>query len=140
MLTLEDQILCLNNVANHLSDNGKFIFDVFIPDPGILANGFTKYMDFEDEYEMGMKFRRYVSTESDMVNQITSISWELEWESEKGLERKTWDMPFRFFFRYELEHLISLSALRLDNCYGDFNQSSLNKDSRELVMICSRSD
>ena len=40
VIELEDQLKFLNGVADHLVTGGKFIFDLYVPDPAILLEGF----------------------------------------------------------------------------------------------------
>jgi len=44
----------------------------------------------------------------------------------------------RSFFRYELEHLIRLSNLKLEAGYGDYGENPVGKDSKDFVLVCSR--
>ena len=39
IIEIEDQLKVLNNVAHHLAENGRFIFDVFIPNHKMIACG-----------------------------------------------------------------------------------------------------
>ena len=49
-----------------------------------------------------------------------------------------WEMPLRFFFRYELEHLVERSYFRRYKIVGDFHGNELNRDSREFIVICQK--
>ncbi len=138
VIDVADQIKFLNNVWEHLDEQGKFIFDLFVPDPGLLKDGIDKVTDFEGEYEPGKKLRRTVSSYPDIVNQILDITMKFEWEENNTWLSGEWKMKLRFFFRYELEHLIRLSRLNLENIFGDYNESLLNNDSKEFVVICKR--
>jgi len=46
------------------------------------------------------------------------------------------EFQLRFFFRFELEHLVHRSHLKLEAIYGDFNETPLNSESREFVVVC----
>ena len=60
------------------------------------------------------------------------------WE-ENGKELSdTWEFDMRFFFRYEIEHLIARSRLKLKAIYGDYEQNDLTKDSRDFVVLCTK--
>jgi SAM-dependent methyltransferase len=138
LINVSDQMKFLNNIWKHLEKDGRFIFDLFVPDPGLLYKGMEKVMDFEGEYEPGKKLRRITSSLPDIVSQIMDITMKFEWEENNQWLSGEWNLKFRFFFRFELEHIIRLSKLRLENIYGDFNEGSLNKDSKEFIIICSR--
>jgi SAM-dependent methyltransferase len=138
VIDVTDQVKFLNNVREHLEEKGTFIFDLFIPDPGLLRNGIDNVTDFEGEYEPGKKLRRTVSSCPDIVNQILDITMKFEWIENNNWLSKTWKMKLRFFFRYELEHLIRLSGLNLENIFGDYKGNLLSKASKEFVVVCHR--
>lgn len=137
----DDQLRALNNVRDHLEENGIFIFDVFIPDPAQLIKGFDNYMDFEGEYEPGRKIRRFVTTVPDLVNQIIDVNFRLEWDDEDGIKNDVFRFPMRFYFRYELEHLLERSGFGKNYIImGDYNETPLNKNSKEFIVICHRQE
>lgn len=138
LLDKHEQIKAINNVYNHLNEEGRFIFDVFVPNLNQLINGFRNQMDFEGEYEPGHKVRRYVSTIPDLINQTIQINFDMEWEENDQMMHDRWTLPFRFFFRYELEHLIERSQFKEYVIYGDYNRNELNKESKEFVIICKK--
>jgi SAM-dependent methyltransferase len=133
-----DQLRALNNVWKHLAKGGRFIFDTFIPDLKALINGLDKVCDFEGEYEPGRKVRRIVSTKPDLLKQLININFRLEWETENNLKAEEWDFPLRYFFRYELEHLVERSLFEEYRMYGDYNEKSLDNDSRDYIIICKK--
>jgi SAM-dependent methyltransferase len=138
LIEVTDQLKFLDNIWEHLEEGGTFIFDLFIPNPELLHKGIDKVMDFEGEYEPGKKLRRITSSFSDIVSQILDITMLFEWEENNQWLSGEWKFKLRYFFRYELEHLLSLSKLNLVNIFGDYNEGSLNKNSREFIIICRR--
>lgn len=134
----DDQLKALNNVYDHLNENGKFIFDVFVPDLNQLIKGIDHVTDFEGEYEPGRKVKRTVTTKPDLINQIINIVFLLEWDDDDGYKRKEWNTSLRFFFRYELEHLIERSEFNKYHISGDFKESELKPDSREFIITCTK--
>ncbi len=139
LLEKEEQIRALNNVYKHLLPGGSFVFDAFVPDPGILHNGIDRQTDFDDEYEPGKKLRRIVTSMPDLVNQILNILFRLEWEEDDGLKIEEWKVPLRIFFRYELEHLIERSLFEEYSIIGDYSGKALDEDSKEFIVICKKS-
>jgi SAM-dependent methyltransferase len=138
VLEKDEQIRALNNVYDHLGKNGKFIFDAFVPDLNQLLNGINNQIDFEGEYEPGKKVRRSVSTSPDLINQLINIRFYLEWDEDNKLKHEEWKVPLRYYFRYELEHLIERSKFEKYKIYGDYQGTELNQKSREFVMICQK--
>jgi SAM-dependent methyltransferase len=138
LLEKDEQIRAINNVYEHLENNGKFIFDAFIPDLNQLLNGINNYVDFEGEYEPGKKIKRIVSTRPDLINQLINIRFHLEWDEDNELKHEEWRVPLRFYFRYELEHLIERSRFERYKILGDYQGNVLNQKSKEFIIICQK--
>ena len=138
LLEKDEQIKALNNVYNHLKPNGRFIFDTFVPDLKQLINGLDNQTDFESEYEPGKKVKRIVSTRPELINQVININFRLEWDEENKVKHEDWKLPLRFFFRYELEHLIERSKFENYRILGDYQGNDLNEKSKEFIMICQK--
>jgi SAM-dependent methyltransferase len=138
LLNIEEQIKAIDNVYNHLNSNGRFIFDAFIPDLNQLIKGINNQMDFEGEYDSGQKIRRFVSTSPNLINQTIQVNFHLEWEEKNELKHDDWILPLRFFFRYELEHLLERTKFEKYKIYGDYKGSELNKESKDFIVICQK--
>lgn len=139
LLTKEEQIMALDNVFDHLNKNGKFIFDVFIPDLNQLLKGLNNVMDFDGEYAPDKKLRRFVSTTPDLVNQIINVNFRLEWERGTDIKQGEWEVPMRFFFRYEIEHLVERSKFSKNyKIFGDYKEKPLNQGSKEFLIVCKK--
>lgn len=138
LLTVEEQFKALDTVYAHLNPNGIFIFDLFVPNLKMLHDGLDHVKDFEGEYSHGKKLIRYSSMYADPVNQISHVTFKLVWD-EDGIEKaEEWKTNLRFFFRFEIEHLINQSKLQLLNIFGDFEEHELNKHSKEFIVECKR--
>ncbi|NSW95076.1 MAG: class I SAM-dependent methyltransferase [Bacteroidales bacterium] len=138
LLTKEDQTKALKNVRRHLNSGGKFIFDVFVPDLNYLIKGIDNVTDFEGEYKPGRKIKRIVNTTPDLINQTIDITFRYEWEDDDSLICKEWKSMLRFFFRYELEHLVERAGFSEFSILGDFEGHLLGKDSKEFIMVCKK--
>ncbi len=138
LLSVEDQLKALNAVHAHLKPGGRFIFDLFVPNLKMLHEGLDQKRDFEGEYEPGKKLIRYSSMQADPVNQISHVTFKLVWDEEGKEKTEEWEIEMRFFFRYEIEHLIHRSKLQLIKIYGGFNEHELNRHSKEFIVVCKR--
>jgi SAM-dependent methyltransferase len=137
---LEGQLRLLNNVHAHLLPGGHFVFDLYVPDPRILADGMAEHVDFDGEYAPGRRLRRLVSARSDVVSQRTFGRMRFLWDEDGEQRQGDWDFVLRFFFRYELEHLVARSRLTLESLHGDFQGGALTPDSKEFVVTCRRTE
>jgi SAM-dependent methyltransferase len=136
VLEVRDQRALLNNVYDHLNPGGAFIFDLFVPNPQLLANGIENLTDYSGEYEPGKSIKRIVWSKPDLVNQILNITMKFIWDEGEEIIEKEWNMKLRFYFRYELEHLVSSSKLHLESIYGDYKEGQLCPDSKDFIVHC----
>jgi SAM-dependent methyltransferase len=136
LIDVEDQIRCFNRINEHLEPGGRFIFDLYVPDLNILLNGTHDHVDFEGEYEKGKKLIRITSANADLIDQISHVQMKFKWDEGGQEQNAVWNFPMRFFFRYELEHLIRLSNLKLEAIYGDYQETPVHKDSKDFVIVC----
>jgi SAM-dependent methyltransferase len=136
LMETADQAAVLDHVYDNLDEGGSFIFDLFIPDPGLLANGMHEVADFEGEYAPGETVRRITSSHSDIIKQITYVTFRFEW-TEKGEKfSETWDTQLRLFFRYELEYLLRRSKFSRYQVFGNYLENPLNQSSKDFVVVC----
>ena len=79
-----------------------------------------------------------ISSNSDMASQTSNVRMKLKWDEDGQKREAEWSFLMRFFFRYELEHLVRLSNLKLEAVYGDYGENPVGKDSKDFVLVCSR--
>jgi hypothetical protein len=44
----------------------------------------------------------------------------------------------RYFYRYEIEHLLARAGFRIVELFGDYDQSPLANDSPEMIFVAER--
>jgi hypothetical protein len=111
---------------------------MFIPDLNVLANGIPEQVDFEGEYEKGNKLIRITSANYDLSQQIGNVQMKFKWDKDGRKQEAVWKFPIRFYFRFELEHLVRLANLELEAIYGDYQGNPVNKESTDFVLVCKR--
>jgi SAM-dependent methyltransferase len=134
----DDQMKALDNIYSNLNTGGFFIFDLFIPDLKMLVTGLDNVTDFDGEYEPGCRLRRIVTTKPDLINQLINITFRMEWNDKKGDHAEEWNTSLRYFFRFELEHLLERSKFKDFKITGDFMGNELNSDSKEFIILCKK--
>jgi SAM-dependent methyltransferase len=140
LITVEEQKACLNCIGRHLQPGGRLLFDVFNPRLDRLFD--TKYfVEVDDMPETalpdGRRFRR--------ANRISAFHRDRQYNDMEIIyyitypdgrtERLVWSFPMRYFFRYELEHLLELSGFRVTGLFGDFDGSSYAAGSPEMIFV-----
>jgi len=137
--SIEDQLRLLDTAHEHLVPGGTLIFDLYVPNLRLLLEGLSENCDFDGEWAPGRRLRRFTaSAPADLSRQTNRVRMRFEWEEEDGQHRDTWEFEMRFYFRFEIEHLVARSKLRLEALHGDFEGGPLTAASRELVVVCRR--
>jgi len=145
LVSVEDQTACLRRVHQHLARDGKLILDLFHPDPGKLVGPVT-LEEIEDVAEVplpgGRKFRRtFRITGFHRVEQYNDVELIYYVTHPDGrTERFVQAFPMRYFYRYEIEHLLARTGFRIVELFGDYDQSPLTNDSPEMIFVAERAE
>ena len=136
LYNVEDQLACLACVRRHLAPGGVFAFDVF--NPRLSRMGVDEEPEAED-----LRFRlegdtvvRYVSVTRDRARQRIHVRMRYE-RSRDGrvLADEVVEFDMRYFFRYELEHLLRRAGFEELTLYGDFDQSPVTDGCPAFVWV-----
>jgi SAM-dependent methyltransferase len=140
LVAVENQLACLRCVHRHLQPGGILAFDLFqvlfekITDP-------RRAEESEDlpEFELpdGRRMRRcnrFAATHrAEQYNDVELIYYLAH--PDGRTERLVQEFPFRYFFRYEVEHLLARTGFDLEAIYGDFDKSPLADGSPEMIFV-----
>lgn len=144
LLTVDDQLACLQSIRRHLLDGGVLIIDVFNPSlPHLVDDQYLRETD-EAEFTLpdGREVKRRVRvTSRDYFGQIidSETSYYVS-HSDGRKERLVHRFQLRYFFRYEIEHLLIRSGFSVDNVYADYDKSPFgSKYPGELIVIARKS-
>jgi len=140
LLAVEEQLACLAQVRRHLAPDGRFVFDVFHPDPRRLSDP-SAAVEQEDVPELelpdGRRYRRAArvaaSHRARQVNDVELVSY----VTHPGgrVERLVDAFPMRYYFPFELEHLLARAGFDVVAIYGDFDRTPLGDRSPELIVV-----
>jgi SAM-dependent methyltransferase len=145
LISVEDQLSCLETVNRHLHAGGTLILDFFQVDPR--RYGRPSYMieveDFpEVELPDGRTFRRahriVTRHRAEQYNDIELIYY-VTYPNGKSL-RLIQEFPLRYLFRYEAEHLLERTGFEVVEVFGDFDKSELSDDSPEMIFVVEKRD
>jgi hypothetical protein len=144
LISIEEQKACLECTYQHLVSDGFIIFDVFHPFPPRLVPDSKYTTEIEDVPEIklpdGRKFRRTVRTAAfhrdQQYNDIEIIYYVTHPNDQT--ERLVQSFPMRYFYRYEIEHLLSLCGFRVVDLYGDFDKSEFIDNSPEMIFVAQK--
>jgi SAM-dependent methyltransferase len=136
--TVGEQLSFLRCVREHLDPGGRLVFDVFNPSLVRLAAEISTE-EVEDTPELlladGRRVRRTFrivrKRHAEQCNDIELIYYIDD-------RRMVQSFPMRYFFRFELEHLLARSGFEVTALYGGFDRSPFADDSPELIFTATR--
>jgi SAM-dependent methyltransferase len=136
LYTVEDQLACLACVRRHLAPGSRFAFDVFAPRLERIA--VTEEPEKEDaRFELeGEEVVRHTAVSRDPANQMMHVR--MRYERRRGgeaLGEERVDFHMRYFYRYEMEHLLARAGFVDLELYGGYDGRPYDYLSGELVVV-----
>ncbi len=143
LITVAEQKSCLTCVRKHLKPGGKFILDVFYPDiPRVIDPRYLMEMEsapsmkFPDGRTLRLTVRTAAFHTAEQYNDIEIIHYVRHPDGRE--ERLVHAFPMRYFYRYEIEHLLAMCGFKIADFFGDYVRTSFNDSSREMVIVAER--
>jgi SAM-dependent methyltransferase len=145
LVSVEEQLRFLTCVHRHLKPGGELALDVFHPDLKRLASpASSEEIEDTPEYTLadGRRLRRtFRLTAKRIAEQINDAELIYYVQDPAGnTTRIVHAFPLRYFFRYELEHLLARAGFEITEFYGDFDRSPFTDSSPEMIVIAARKD
>jgi len=143
LLSVEDQFATLESAHRHLEPGGRLVFDVFNPSLRYLMDE-KRAEEREDTAETSLPDGRTFSRTGrvaavHIVEQYSEAELIYYVRSADGTtERLVHAFYMRWFWRYEVEHLLARTGFRLAAVYGDFDRTPLTDESPEMIFIAER--
>lgn len=143
LLKVEDQLTCLESARRHLVPGGRLVFDVFQVDPRRTCDPtFTQEVEEFAETLLpdGRRFRRTSRVAAyhrgEQYNEIELIHYVTHPDGRQ--ERLVDRFDFRYFYPYELEHLLARTGVRVAALYGNFDRSPFRDNSPEMIFVAEK--
>ena len=139
LLEVRQQMDCLNCARKHLSPGGRLILDVFQTDAERMHDPVHMRETPITEYKTGDGRQVRISERvagfhrAEQINDVEMI-YSVTHPSGKK-ERMVFAWPLRYFFRYEVEHLLARCGFRVTAEYGDFDRTPIHDDSPEMIFV-----
>ncbi|MBS3781597.1 MAG: class I SAM-dependent methyltransferase [Candidatus Thermoplasmatota archaeon] len=138
---LEEYESLFSNIHKHLSQEGRFIFEIFNPDLEILIDALEETSDeeaevieYDDPYGNG-KVRVTEKTDYDPTTHILHMDWYYYINGELEVV-KNWNL--RILFPKEIDAMLKYNGFELEKKYGSFDRSEFSKDSDTQIIICKK--
>jgi len=136
LLTVEDQLSCLRAVRRHLAPGGLFALDVFAPKLERIAVFDEKEFEEMRWRDGEVEIVRFTSVRRDPATQIMDVTFRFERRRPGApTEIHAVQTRMRWFFRYELEHLLVRAGFSSLEFFGGFDRRSYDYFSGETVVI-----
>jgi SAM-dependent methyltransferase len=118
LLDVEAQLAALANIRRHLAPGGAFAFDVFDPKLAWLAApAEVERLDATFRRD-GVEIRRFAKTRTDLATQIMEVTFRFEPAEADG----DTTVRLRWFYRYEIEHLLARAGFTDLTIYGGYDK------------------
>ena len=143
LIQISEQKACLNCVHRHLMRNGLLILDVFRPSlPRLTDTRYLMEMEVSPKIELpdGRIVHRTNRTGAfhpiEQYNDMEFIYYITYPDGSK--ERLVHDFPMRYFYRYEIEHLLSVCGFKIVDFFGNFDKSDFSDSSSEMIFAAEK--
>ena len=139
LLEVHDQVACLERVCKHLRPGGRLILDVFqtdaerMHDPVHMRESPLIEYKTSDGRQVRISERVAAFHRAEQRNDVEMI-YTIE-HPNGNKERLVFAWPLRYFFRYEVEHLLARCGFRVSAEYGDFDRSPIRDNSPEMIFV-----
>jgi len=139
LLEIEQQMECLHCARKHLTPGGHLIVDFFQTDPERMHDPVFKREAFLTEYDLPdgrhvALSERVAGFHRAMQRNDVEMIFQVKHANGKQ-ERLVMAWTLRYFFRYEVEHLLARCGFRVEAEYGNFDGSALEDESPEMIFV-----
>jgi SAM-dependent methyltransferase len=134
--TVEQQLACLACVRRHLAPGGAFALDVFAPRLQRVALAEEPEQEDARFGHEGAQIVRKTSVRRDLATQVQRVRMRYErWRGGERLGEDVVEFTMRYFFRYELEHLLARAGFADLTFYGAFDRRPYDYFSGETICV-----
>jgi len=147
LLTVKEQVACLDSLKRHLAPGGTIIIHIDHQDVSwlgdvrrFLGGTFGEGQDFKNQ-QTHHAFRRENSWTYDPVTQTSAVITRWTEQDAEGRIVQKWEtkaLQIHCVFRFEMEHLLARAGLHVEGLYGDFFKNELASDSTEMIWVLKR--
>ncbi len=135
---IADQLATLANMHRSLTSEGLLLLDLFNPDPVALAKEDNR-MILDRQYKLNERLIvKFTASESDLATQTNILTYFYdELDAEGHVTRQLSRFTIRWFYRYEIEHLLARAGFQLQAIYGSYELDSYTSESPRLLVVAS---
>ena len=144
LLTVKDQIACLECIHRHLVPGGRLAIDIFNPDLVIMGQwlgakrgGLQKRRDDYVSPKTEKLVKAWETRDYHQANQeVESTFIDEELNDDGVVVSKVYrGLRLRYAFRYEMEHLLARTGFEIEDLFGDCYGAPFGDTSPEMVFV-----
>jgi SAM-dependent methyltransferase len=143
LLTVEAQLACLEHVKRHLLPGGRLVMDFFQTDPRRIYDpkfleeaGGLPEVTLPDGRKVLLTERTVAFHRAEQRNDV-EMYFNVTHPDGRA-ERLTHRFTVRYFFRFEVEHLLARCGLRVMDVFGSFDRTPLADDSADMIFVAEK--
>jgi len=130
LLDVPSQLAALANIRRHLAPGGAFAFDIFDPKLAwIMAPGENERLDATFTID-GVETRRFAKVRTDLATQIMDVTFRFEPAQTNG----NTTVRLRWFYRYEMEHLLARAGFTDVTIYGGYDRRPWRPEGETIIV------
>jgi SAM-dependent methyltransferase len=143
LLSPKDQRQALACIREHLTDEGRLVFNVFDPNLELIAAGLSPLgsaLRKESEFihpETGHRVVVWFTGQYDPEPQLLRASFifeELD-HSGKVLAKTHSPLTLRYVYRFEMRYLLELCGYKVESLYGDFRRGPFQYGGEQIWIV-----
>lgn len=140
LITIKDQLTALAHIHHALNADGLLAIDVFNPHARNLAGCDGELaLDRTFRLDDGVLVCKFVAQRADMAQQINHVTFVYdEIDGNGGVRRTVHPMTLRWFYRYELEHLLERAGFVVEAVYGSYDLDPFVTGSDIMLTVARR--
>ncbi len=133
--SIEDVENCFESVKRHLDNEGRFIAEVFNPSLELLSRDPNEKF-FIGEYTTDDGLVEVTENVFyDAATQVNHINW--HYKNRLMNEERTVEFTMRQFFPQELDYLFIKNGFRIEQKFGNFDESEFSRNSPKQIIVAS---
>lgn len=125
LISVEEQLRCLNCIKQHLTHNGTLVLDLFYPSSGEFSEGLEGFV-VKTPFEMpdgrsvtwGLRFSSVDYNRQTISEEMTYYVHYPDGHDEVLV----YPSSLRYFYRYEVEHLLARAGYTTESVYSSFDK------------------
>jgi SAM-dependent methyltransferase len=139
LLEVREQMDCLECVKKHLAPGGRLILDVFqtdaerMHDPVHMRDALVTEYNTADGRHVRVSERVAAFHRAEQRNDV-EMAFSVTHANGRQ-EKLVFAWELRYFFRYEVQHLLARCGFKVAAEFGDFDRSPIHDDSPEMIFV-----